>query len=99
MALIDCEECGAQVSDKAAACIKCGAPLNSTLTALGPAERVVTTQQTGKKYKGLQLLGAGMVCAGVVACTAKEPGAASGLMLIGLIVFLGARIGAWWNHG
>ncbi|MCD8398666.1 MAG: zinc ribbon domain-containing protein, partial [Lachnospiraceae bacterium] len=28
MALIRCPECGGQVSDKAAACIHCGCPLN-----------------------------------------------------------------------
>ena len=28
MALISCPECGQQVSDKASACIHCGAPLN-----------------------------------------------------------------------
>jgi len=27
MALIKCRECGAEVSDQAAACIKCGAPI------------------------------------------------------------------------
>ena len=99
MALIDCEECGAEVSDKAAACIKCGAPLNSTLTALGPAERVVTTQQTGKKYKGVQLVGAALMCVGVVSCVGKEPGIFAGTFTLGLLVFFGARIGAWWNHG
>jgi hypothetical protein len=99
MALIDCEECGVQVSDKAPACIKCGAPLNSTLTALGPAAGIVTTQQTGKRYKGAQLIGAVMMCAGVISCSAHEPGVAAGLTLVGLVVFLGARMGAWWNHG
>lgn len=27
MALIECTECGVQVSDKASACVKCGAPI------------------------------------------------------------------------
>ncbi|MGH2524885.1 MAG: zinc ribbon domain-containing protein [Anaerolineales bacterium] len=96
MALIDCEECGTKISDKAKACIKCGAPIGEP-HAHGP--KVVTTQQTGKKYKGLQLLGALLISAGVVSCTAKEPGAAAGLWITGLIVYLGARFSAWWNHG
>ena len=29
MALIECDECGARVRDKASACVKCGAPLNN----------------------------------------------------------------------
>ena len=32
MALIDCHECGTQISDKAAACIKCGAPVIAAIT-------------------------------------------------------------------
>ena len=31
MALIDCEEGVAEVSDKAAGCVKCGAPLHSAI--------------------------------------------------------------------
>jgi hypothetical protein len=95
MALIDCEECGAKMNDKASVCIKCGAPLDSTPSALAPASGVVTTQQTGKKYKGAQLFGAVLMCVGV----AKERGAAAGLGTVGLLVYLSARIGAWWNHG
>jgi hypothetical protein len=30
MSLIKCKECGAEVSDKAAACVKCGAPIVAT---------------------------------------------------------------------
>ena len=99
MALIECDECGAMVSDKASACVKCGAPLNTGMVPLAKADgKVVTTQQTGKKYKALQLLGVVMILAGVVSCTAKETTVAVGLLAIGLLVFLGARIGAWWHH-
>ena len=34
MALINCEECGAEVSDRAPSCIKCGTPLNQDITDL-----------------------------------------------------------------
>jgi hypothetical protein len=100
MALIECDECGARVSDKASACVKCGAPLNTGWVPLARADgTAMTTQQTGKKYKGAQVVGVAMICAGVVSCTAKEPIVASGLLMVGLLVYLGARIGAWWNHG
>jgi hypothetical protein len=98
MALIECDECGATVSDKA--CIKCGAPLNTGMVPLARADgKVITTQQTGKKYKGLQLFGAALMCAGVVSGTVKEPIIAGSLLLIGLVIYLGARLCTWWNHG
>ncbi|RZL89968.1 MAG: hypothetical protein EOP82_17310 [Variovorax sp.] len=100
MAMIQCDECDATVSDdKAVSCIMCGAPLHSAMAALSPTAADVTTQQTGKKYKGLQSLGAGLLCAGVVSLTAKEPGVAVGLLMMGLMVLLGERVGAWWNRG
>jgi hypothetical protein len=34
MALINCEECGTEVSDRATACIKCGTPLNQEVSIL-----------------------------------------------------------------
>lgn len=96
MALIECYECGAEISEKAKACIKCGAPVRHAVSQHG---KIITTQQTGKKYKGAQLVGAALMCVGVVSCAAKEPLVAAPLSMLGLIVFLGARIGAWWNHG
>lgn len=36
MALINCAECGAQISDKAPACVKCGAPVTASVTATTP---------------------------------------------------------------
>jgi len=37
MALINCAECGTQISDKAAACIKCGAPVPEQIAAMAAA--------------------------------------------------------------
>ncbi|HEL3748651.1 TPA: zinc ribbon domain-containing protein [Stenotrophomonas maltophilia] len=45
MALIECAECGNQVSDKAAACPRCGAPVNAAPTIkahIPPPARAVT---------------------------------------------------------
>ena len=36
MALIDCSECGTQISDKAAACVKCGAPVVAAKVEVAP---------------------------------------------------------------
>jgi len=96
MALIACTECNSQISDKAAACPKCGAPTSSK-------KGVVTTQQTSKVFKIFQIVGVLMVIAGVVNCsgtpTGGDPFGTVGLLLLGLVVFIGARIGAWWRNG
>lgn len=101
MALTACRECGKQISDMAAACPHCGAPTIATARD-GSTGGIVTTQQTSKTFKKVQLLGAAMMCVGVVACTGSEAegkALSSLLTLGGLFVFLGARIGAWWRNG
>lgn len=42
MALINCQECNKQVSDKAASCPHCGAPINSKVS--NRSERVKTSE-------------------------------------------------------
>lgn len=61
----------------------------------------VTTEETGKGYKGAQIIGVCFILAGMVSCSAGERGAGIGasLALLGLIVLLAARLGAWWDHG
>lgn len=102
MAMMKCAECGTEISNKAAACVKCGAPTKTG---------VVTTQQTGKKYKGLQIVGALLLISGFVAMIvnasssgAEPPGAAAVgvpvLMIIaGIALWIGGRFFAWWRHG
>lgn len=56
-------------------------------------------EQTGKKYKGLMLLGLVICCVSVVLMVSGDyPVAGTVGMVIGLSVYFGARIGAWWNH-
>jgi hypothetical protein len=96
MALVECPDCGTSISDRALACVKCGAPVEAAPHA--PRSRVVTTQQTGKRYKGAQLIGAGMLIVGIVVGMANQPLFGGLLGALGLAVYLLARIGAWWNH-
>lgn len=95
MALIACTECGTQISDKAAACIKCGAPVKP------PAGKqpLVTTQQTSKGFKAAQAVGVIMMVAGAIAVPAGSPAVASVGLFGGLVVYLAARAGAWWHNG
>ena len=110
MALMSCPECAKQISDKAPACPHCGAPMNAPIaasTAGGPTivetgpGGVVTTEATGKTYKALQAIGVILILIGVVSCAAGGDGvaAAPGLFLIGVVLYLFGRVGAWWKHG
>jgi MYXO-CTERM domain-containing protein len=83
----------------APACIQCGAPLPRPHA---DAAAVVTTEQTGKKFKGAQLAGVLMIIAGVVSCSSGpggDPRATAWLWMGGVALYLGARVGAWWHHG
>jgi hypothetical protein len=99
MAMIECSECGTQISDKAAACIKCGAPIGNQSGSAAPVHPIVTTELTGKKYKKMQLLSVMLIAASVVSCVAKEPQAGAWLLIIGVGLYVSSRVGAWWNHG
>lgn len=94
MALISCEECGSQLSSKAVACPKCGAPAKG--------KGVVTTQQTSKVFKVMQILGFLLIVAGVVSCVGAPTGEtlkSTWTWLLGLLLFLAGRVGAWWRNG
>ena len=67
---------------------------------------VVTVEATAKKWKAVQLAGAGIITAGLI-CLAFFMSAGSGwpLRVTGLILFAGLCITiygsfmAWWHHG
>jgi len=100
MALIACPECQREISEKAAACPHCGSPTQSTpIKVETAAGAVVTTQATGRSWKIIQLIGALLITAGVVSCSAGDPGSAASLLMLGFVVFIAGRIGAWWKHG
>lgn len=97
MGLIKCPDCEREVSDRAPSCPNCGAPIAA-------AEPVLTTQQTAKRFKGAEAIGAVVLMIGIVLLFL--PGAESGtlgvgvlLSTVGIIVTLSAKIGAWWHHG
>lgn len=106
MALIACNECGKQISDKAAACPNCGNPIAEAPASKGPVvieeAPVITTQQTGKGHKTVQMIGVGIVVLGVVSCVAAEtPNPVASMLIsgVGAAVYLAGSISAWWSHG
>lgn len=97
MALIECPECGREVSDRAKACPKCACPVG---------RQVQTVERTGKAWKLVQLVGAGVSILATVWTVAKlsgSPEATAGPQMVGILLGLAAfivgRIGAWWFHG
>ena len=60
---------------------------------------IVTTQQTSKIYKAIQLIGVLMICASPVACVGGHADGSAELIGFGLLLWLGARLGAWWANG
>jgi len=104
MALINCSECGAEVSDKAASCPKCGAPITAAKEVEKVGVQVQTIQETSKKLK-LQALISGLVfIIGMVWLIGapKTPGSFNPapviVMLGGLVWFIVIRIKTWWHH-
>lgn len=108
MGLITCEDCGAQVSDKATACPKCARPLGAA----------TLIEQTAKRWKLVQLIGAGIILFGIVLVVVALVLVVNGLgwhrtpsfvnpflwigyvsMGVGLVVVTVGLVAAWWHHG
>lgn len=97
MALITCPDCQKQVSDQAPACPNCGRPIAA---AQPHDKKVQTIEATGKKYKGMQLIGSLLVCLGVISCVYEmnNPTPSSTLtvvlMVVGFLLMIAGRFGA-----
>jgi len=95
--MIACGDCGAQISARARACPRCGAP-----RAADARQGVITTQQTGKIAK-LQMAAAivVMIVGAVMFATGDAADIATGGLLVlgGLFWWLGVRMVAWWRYG
>jgi len=94
MALIACPECTRQVSDKAASCPHCGNPLAK----LENAQEVTTIEATGKSWKFVQVVGVILIVVGLVALF-SEVVAGLPLGVVGVVLYVVGRMGAWWQHG
>jgi predicted nucleic-acid-binding Zn-ribbon protein len=101
MALIKCSECGYEVSDKATACPKCGNPVATARDVAATGRPLTTTQATAKRFKGQQLLAAGLCAVGIILLVSGGEGGVWGTLLLvaGFAWFLLARVIAWWHHG
>lgn len=97
MSLVACSECAKQISDKAAACPHCGAPIAR------PLEQTVTTQATSKRFKVQELAAIVTFIVGALVAIVAEtngPRLFGAILMAGsLVLYISARIGAWWHSG
>ncbi len=96
MALTKCSVCGAQVSDKAISCSKCGQPFRNT-----------TIQLTDKKWKVVKLVAWVTIVGGLCMFVSgsqnggfqnPKTGAGLSLLCIGIILLVVGKFGAWWTN-
>ena len=92
MGLVNCPDCGRAVSDLAPACPGCARPMKATET------QPVTIQQTSKPYKGAEAVGVALLILGLVS-TAWHLAMGAVVALVGLTLWISARLGAWWHNG
>ncbi|RFF30584.1 zinc-ribbon domain-containing protein [Wenzhouxiangella sediminis] len=102
MALIDCPECGHQVSDKASTCPSCGVGISEAKEAQSAGEPITTVQQTSKKFKQQALLAAVVIAAGIMIVFSNGGSTSDAIgwtiTLIGFGWLIVARINVWWHH-
>jgi hypothetical protein len=107
MPVLACPDCNGKVSDSAPSCPHCGRPMHAASAPPEPQvpQYVQPIERTGKKWKSLGCLGACMIFAGFgIMFGVGEMGSdrrgvwAAGLIMIGLVVALYGKIGAWWHH-
>jgi hypothetical protein len=91
MALIACGECGRAVSDKAAACIGCGAPLSQPSSIDLVPKRSSAPPPTREQIKTRGLLSLGLLAIGVVMASVLDHRSGSRLAILAaaLLIIVG----------
>ncbi len=108
MALIKCPECGADVSDKAAACPKCAHPIVESST---PEQvqivKAQTIKKTAKKHKVQILIGVFLMILGFFLIISSVSGQQFNVLtgILGALATIGgvirlviAEFSSWWHH-
>ena len=103
MALIKCEECGKEVSNKAASCPNCGAPISTLKETKATGVQLITIQETSKIFKLHAVISVFLIIIGIiwliVGINSADPSGMSVLFIfVGLVWFTVNRIRIWWHH-
>lgn len=96
MALIDCQDCGQEVSTGARSCPNCGRP---TRPESGSQEDPEVIEATGRRAKAQQLVGGLLGIIGAVVYGGGEQTLGGILVGLGVLGYGLGRFGAWWYHG
>ena len=88
MALMNCGECGREVSDKAAACPQCGAPIASPEPVSVDPKSHVRVTRTGGKWEGIGFV---LIAGGLIASIAGSGGIGGAAMAVGFVLFIYGR--------
>jgi predicted butyrate kinase (DUF1464 family) len=91
MALIKCSECGKDISDKAAACPGCGAPISTaepSSALIAETTRTVRVVRAGLRYEAIGFF---LILGAIVVGLAGASGFAGFLGFVGFIVFMIGR--------
>ena len=98
MALINCPDCGKDISDQAASCIYCGCPLKQDLVKQPSAGSAEAAKKGRQRSKLRNDAGNAIAFVGIIA--AVITGAVSGSFVTGIIVaFVSTGIGIWIAYG
>ncbi len=97
MSLVNCIECGKQISEYATSCPHCGYSYLTTFNE-GPA---TTIQKTYKKWKAVRLVSWLIIVSGFLIIGGGESFISTGftIMFFGFLGLIIARLGAWWTTG
>lgn len=102
MPLINCRECGNEVSDKAPSCPKCGVPIAIIQENKAAGTQLHTIQETSKKFKLQTILSVFCLIIGFVwligVQTPEEKSTPGALIFIGIVWYVVNRIRIWWHH-
>lgn len=98
MALIQCPDCGNNISDRAPSCIHCGRPQFES-TAPPPAEPAQTIEATGKDAKVMTLVAFFMIVIGFFLMFNHDLGVLGVMLLLcGIPVLIWAKFVTWWKY-
>lgn len=98
MSLIKCPECKQQISDTAPTCPHCGFVQKATpVESIGISQRPITIELTSKTWKLLKILAIVVFFIGLLMFSIDKN---FGFLIVGIsiIIFIAAKIGAWWNN-
>ena len=89
MSLIPCPDCAKEHSDRAPACPGCGRPATFSATVV---------EQTGKIFKLAQVGGLILMLFGLLLLALDGGAFAIFTVGLGVLLFGGGYLGAWWFH-